>query len=98
MAQDFYAAFQVGSDDKHITTVDEEGVALAAIQGLNQKLEAETKARDAEIQGLKGELAEQKTINQRMEQRFGDLEKAFARLANQSGATLALNRDITQAK
>ena len=33
-----------------------------------------------------------------MEQRFGNLEKAFARLANQSGATLALNRDITQAK
>ena len=45
MAQDFYAAFQVGSDDKHITTVDEEGVALAAIQGLNQKLEAETKGQ-----------------------------------------------------
>ena len=39
MAQDFYAAFAVGPDDKHITTVDESGVALAAIQGLNQKLE-----------------------------------------------------------
>jgi hypothetical protein len=40
MAQDFYAAFGLGPDDKHITTVDEGGVALAAIQGLNQKLEA----------------------------------------------------------
>jgi hypothetical protein len=36
MAQDFYAAFNVGEDDKHISTVDEEGVALAAIQGLYQ--------------------------------------------------------------
>jgi len=41
MAQDFYAAFSVGMDDKHIATVDEGGVALAAIQGLNQKLESE---------------------------------------------------------
>ena len=39
MAQDFYAAFGIGPDDKHITMVDADGVALAAIQGLNQKLE-----------------------------------------------------------
>jgi hypothetical protein len=42
MAQDFYAAFGVGLDDKHIATVDADGVALAAIQGLNQKLEEKT--------------------------------------------------------
>jgi trimeric autotransporter adhesin len=52
MAQDFYAAFSVGPDDKHITTIDEGGVALAAIQGLNQKVEE----RDAEITALKGRL------------------------------------------
>jgi len=47
MAQDFHAAFGLnGADDKHIATVDEEGVALAAIQGLNQKLNE----KDAEIQ------------------------------------------------
>ena len=39
MAQDFYAAFKVGPDDKHIATVDESGVALAAIQGLERKAE-----------------------------------------------------------
>ena len=39
MAQDFHAAFGLnGTDDKHISVVDEGGVALAAIQGLNQKL------------------------------------------------------------
>src|ERR1019366_10795234 len=48
MAQDFYAAFAVGPDDKHIATVDADGVALAAIQGLNQKLE-ETRAENAEL-------------------------------------------------
>ena len=40
MAQDFHAAFGLnGENDTHIATVDEAGVALAAIQGLNQKLE-----------------------------------------------------------
>ncbi|MEE8170742.1 MAG: tail fiber domain-containing protein, partial [Phycisphaerae bacterium] len=34
MAQDFHAAFGVGPDDKHIGTMDADGVALAAIQGL----------------------------------------------------------------
>ena len=49
MAQDFYAAFAVGPDDKHIATVDADGVALAAIQGLNQKVE-EKDARIAELE------------------------------------------------
>ncbi len=36
MAQDFYAAFGLGDDDKVITTGDLDGVALASIQGLYQ--------------------------------------------------------------
>jgi trimeric autotransporter adhesin len=64
MAQDFYAAFGLGEDDKHITTVDEGGVALAAIQGLNQKLEAEGAEKDAEIQELKQSVAELKQMVQ----------------------------------
>jgi hypothetical protein len=58
MAQDFHAAFGLGSDDKHVATVDADGVALAAIQGLNQKLEE----KDAEIQQLKQSLAELKEL------------------------------------
>jgi trimeric autotransporter adhesin len=59
MAQDFQAAFQLSADDKHIFVVDEGGVALAAIQGLNQKLEETEqaeKAKDGEIQELKQRL------------------------------------------
>ena len=60
MAQDFHAAFGLnGADDKHIATVDEEGVALAAIQGLNQKVEeqqAELKQKETEITDLKARL------------------------------------------
>jgi Chaperone of endosialidase len=57
MAQDFHAAFDLnGADDKHISVVDEGGVALAAIQGLNQKLEQQDKDKDTEIQELKQRL------------------------------------------
>jgi hypothetical protein len=63
MAQDFYAAFAVGPDDKHITTVDEGGVALAAIQGLNQKVEA----KDAKLQQQSAEIAELKARLEKLE-------------------------------
>jgi hypothetical protein len=57
MAQDFHSAFGLnGGDDKHISVVDEGGVALAAIQGLNQKvdeLKTELTRRDAENAALK---------------------------------------------
>jgi len=49
MAQDFKAAFYPGRDDKGITTQEADGVALAAIQGLNQKVE-EKDARIAELE------------------------------------------------
>jgi len=52
MAQDFYAAFAVGTDERHIAPIDEGGVALAAIQGLNQKLEQ----KETEITELKARL------------------------------------------
>jgi hypothetical protein len=39
MAQDFHGAFGTGSSDKCIPTVDENGVALAAIQALYQRVE-----------------------------------------------------------
>jgi hypothetical protein len=52
MAQDFHAAFGLGPDDKHIATVDADGVALAAIQGLNLKLEEQLRKKDAQIAEL----------------------------------------------
>ena len=57
MAQDFYAAFGLGYDDKGIATVDADGVALAAIQGLNRKVEEQLKSKDARIAELEERLA-----------------------------------------
>jgi len=53
MAQDFRAAFELGVSDKLIDTVDPDGVALAAIQGLNARLTAVVAAKDAEIAELR---------------------------------------------
>jgi hypothetical protein len=58
MAQDFYSAFGVGPDDKHIAFLDEGGVAFAAIQGLNQKLEQ----RDAKLDALQKDVRELKAL------------------------------------
>ena len=56
MAQDFQAAFQLSADDKHISVVDEGGVALAAIQGLNEKLESENASLQSQLAALKSLL------------------------------------------
>jgi len=70
MAQDFHAAFGLdGNDDKHISVVDEGGVALAAIQGLNQKVEE----RNARIKAL-----EQK--NDSLTARLNELEATVKQL------------------
>jgi hypothetical protein len=67
MAQDFYAAFRIGEDDKHITSIDEDGVALTAIKALhasNAALHAEsarlrslTSVQSAQIADLRVQLA-----------------------------------------
>src|ERR1019366_1388278 len=65
MAQDFMQTFRLGSDDKIIGYLDENGVALAAIQGLNQKLNA----KDAEIEALKQSVADLKKLVQSISER-----------------------------
>jgi hypothetical protein len=61
MAQDFYAAFGVGEDNRHITSIDEDGVALSAIKALrreNVALRAGMQHQDAEFVTLRGEIRE----------------------------------------
>ena len=59
MAQDFRAAFGLGMDEKHIATIDEDGVALAAIQALylaDRKRDEEDRKKDELIQTLERRL------------------------------------------
>jgi hypothetical protein len=72
MAQDFYAAFNVGDDNTHLTPIDESGVAFAAIQGLNQIAQAQAK----EITSLKSENAAQQKQIADLDARLTALEQS----------------------
>lgn len=37
MAQDFYAAFKLGNDEKGISTIDADGIVLAAVKERNKQ-------------------------------------------------------------
>jgi trimeric autotransporter adhesin len=76
MAQDFYAAFNVGMDDKHISMVDADGVALAAIQGLNEKVEVRSQNAEGSIRKLEAENAE-------LKQSVDELKAMVKQLASQ---------------
>ena len=57
-SQDFRAAFGLnGDDDTHISVVDSQGIAFAAIQGLNEKLTAENEYLKAKLNSLETRLA-----------------------------------------
>ena len=62
MAQDFHAAFGLGGGNTTITSMDPDGVALAAIQGLNQLLEA-TRAENAELRARLEKIEQQLGAN-----------------------------------
>jgi hypothetical protein len=56
-AQDFHAAFGLGQDDRYISTVDEGGIALAAIQELYRtQATSGTPGLDARLQSLESRL------------------------------------------
>ena len=68
VAQDFRSLFNIGTDERHIAPIDEGGVAFAAIQGLNQKMEVESRRSAEKIQSLEAE-------NAGLKQRLDALEK-----------------------
>ncbi|MEO0078659.1 MAG: tail fiber domain-containing protein, partial [candidate division WOR-3 bacterium] len=59
VAQDFYAAFGVGENEKSINMADADGVLLAVVQALYeevQQLRETNRAQQAEIEALKAHL------------------------------------------
>jgi hypothetical protein len=76
VAQDFHAAFEVGHDERYITTIDADGVALAAIQGLHEIVQEknceieqlreqnvrESRIVESEISNLRSEIEDLKTL------------------------------------
>lgn len=67
MAQDFHATFGLGNNPTGINAIDADGVALAAIQGLLERIESQQQR----IETLEAELATRET---RMARRIARLE------------------------
>jgi hypothetical protein len=71
-AQDFYAAFGLGEGKRHISTIDADGVALAAIQGLYEQVQEQA----ARIQALEAENARMQQVLEDLSVRLAALEAA----------------------
>lgn len=71
MAQDFAAAFRVGEDDRRINSLDADGVALAAIQGLYQVVQE----KDAENAALQQKVSDLEARLSALEQRFSQQDR-----------------------
>jgi len=78
VAQDFYAAFGLGEDERYIAGIDSDGVALAAIQGLHRL----GRERDDAIHALEWENAELERKSAALSQRVAELEQLVERLVN----------------
>jgi hypothetical protein len=104
VAQDFRAAFGLGDGDTTIATVDADGVALAAIQGLNAKVDAQAVAlaeRDARIErqahaidAHRAELAELRDRLAQVESLRGEL----AAMKDTLAAALAARTNVAARK
>jgi hydrogenase-1 operon protein HyaE len=85
VAQDFHAAFGLGENDTSITTVDEGGVALAAIQGLNEKVESGKQKAESRIEWLEQTLQQKQTEIAELKQRLDKLERFLNHKMNGGG-------------
>ena len=80
-AQDFHQAFQVGTDERYINSMDADGIAMAAIQGLYDAVRERNRtieAHEKRIREMEQDLAAQKRLIAELEARFQDA-KAWAR-------------------
>jgi len=78
MAQDFHAAFAVGEDSRYISSLDADGVALAAIQGLNQvmgDMGDQVLVQQLQIQMLEDQVNSQRDEIEALSARLASLEK-----------------------
>jgi hypothetical protein len=70
IAEDWWATFGLGMDDKHVSVTDVGGVALAAIKGLNQVVEQ----KDEAIAQLRQTVDRLKQQNDQMSARLAAIE------------------------
>lgn len=81
MAEDFHDAFDVGTSDRHINSINADGVALAAIKGLAERLD-EREARSEEqrdrIEEQRDRIDDLEAENENLHERLDALEALVA--------------------
>ena len=95
VAQDFYAAFHLGADDRHITTIDEGGVALAAIKGLDDQAHQDRARfqrllheKDTKIDAQQREIDAQQAELEAVKEQLTQVKSLRAELTALKGALL----------
>ncbi len=69
IAEDFYSAFEVGVNNKSISTIDPAGVALLGVQALKEKND-----------GLKNEVDSQTQLINKLNNRIDELQREIEEL------------------
>lgn len=88
MAEDFHDAFDVGSSDEHINSVNADGVAFAAIKGLSAKLDDTRQERDEHeerIDDLEAENEHLRDANEQLREQNAELEQRLAAIEDHLG-------------
>lgn len=81
-AEDFHEMFEAGADPDHITAGDADGVAIAAIQGLADRLDdqdARIERQDRRLQQQRALIDEQRTDIETLRERLGSIQAELTR-------------------
>jgi outer membrane murein-binding lipoprotein Lpp len=84
MAEEFHDTFGLGEDNEHIASLDTGGVALAAIQGLADRLDEKDERIEEledEAETARAEAAAAREENDRLRERLAAVEKTVSGLA-----------------
>lgn len=76
MAEDVHATFAVGRDAQHLSPADSAGLALAAIQGLDRRLDHELRELRAALAALADAHASMAAENRRLRERLEAFEQS----------------------
>jgi hypothetical protein len=99
-AQDFYAAFGLGRNDKSIANVNLEGVALAALQGLNAKVDEQTtllqSRLESAVQEKNRQLAEQAATIRVQQREIAELSERVQKAETLAADVVALKAALAE--
>jgi len=97
MAEDFYKAFGLGTDERSIGVMDASGVSLAAVKALDART-AQLQERTVEVEKLRSEVQALRAANAAMEQRLAAIEQSIQRQQERTPAERAVTSTTTSGR